>query len=267
MPSLLEYLIIAHFAPSLLELAILYPSILDLIMPEFILMVLPLEPSSLDYMQFIVALFVVIISLILGYSIYKKTPDYWLNKTFTAFYVAMGSAAISFAAGLFTNPTGLIFGQKLMLAFAMISLGFLLLVAVGLNYGEVPILSPRVIIPILIFVALPLTIIWLPGSVKIVDVSPSDIIFSDFLTAMILITLLLGLVIISYFLVKVYRVSEGVVKKRIFFFLTGILFTILLGGVSTSLASILSLQLFDLLSPLIILVGLSIVYYGFHISE
>lgn len=267
LPSLVEYLIVAYFMPSLLNLVILDPTILNLIIPEYIKMALPLESTLLDYIQFITALVVVVVSLILGYKIYKKNPDYWLNKVFTAFYVGIGLAAISFNLGLFINPIGLIIGEQFMLAFIMISLGLLLIVAIGLNYGEVQILNPKAIIPIILFVALPLTVLWLPGSVKIQDVAPPDIVFSDFLTVTLLITLMVGLIVISYFLIKVYRVSEGIVKKRIFLFLIGILFTLLLGGVSTSLASILTLHIFDLLSPLIILIGISIVYYGFHISE
>jgi len=289
LPSLIEYLIVAYFAPSLLNLVILYPSLLNMIMPDFVKMVLPLEQTPLDYVQFAVALVVVVVSLILGYKIYRKNPDYWLNKIFTAFYVGIGLSAISFQLGLFTNPAGLILGTKFMFTFIMISLGLLLLVSIGLNFGEIQIimislgllllvsiglnfgeiqiLNPRVIIPLIGFVALPLIVLWLPGSITIQDVSTADIIFSGLLTVTLALILTVGLVVFSYFMVKVYRVSEGIVKKRIFFFLVGIVFTLILAGASTSLASILSIQFFDLLTPLIILVGISIIYYGFHISD
>ena len=267
MPSLIEYLIVAYFAPSLLNLVILYPSLLNMIMPDFVKMVLPLEQTPLDYVQFAVALVVVVVSLILGYKIYRKNPNYWLNKIFTAFYVGIGLSAISFQLGLFTNPAGLILGTKFMFTFIMISLGLLLLVSIGLNFGEIQILNPRVIIPLIGFVALPLIVLWLPGSITIQDVATADIIFSGLLTVTLALILTVGLVVFSYFMVKVYRVSEGIVKKRIFFFLVGIVFTLILAGASTSLASILSIQFFDLLTPLIILVGISIIYYGFHISD
>lgn len=267
MPSLLEYLIVYYFIPSLFEISLWYPSILDLIIPESILMFLPFEISLLDYLQFFAAFTVTIVGLVLGYRIYKKNPSYWLNKLFAACYVGISLSAISFALGLFTNATGLILGQKFMFTFLMITIGLLLLVAVGLNYGEFEIQYPRIVLPIMVFVVIPLIILWLPGSIRIQDVAPSDIIFSDFFTVSILITIAIGLSTLSYFLIKVYRVSEGLIKKRILFFLIGILFTILVAGISVSFASILNLQLFDFFTPLIILVGISIIYYGFHISE
>jgi uncharacterized BrkB/YihY/UPF0761 family membrane protein len=115
---------------------------------------------------------------------------------------------------------------------------------------------------------LPGTIVtWLPQSIMIRDVAPPHTAFSDFTLVSLLVTLTLGLGVISYFLVKVYRASEGIVKRRIFFFLIGILFAILLASACTSIASITDIRLFDILTPLVLFVGLSIVYYGFHISE
>ncbi|MHA1579252.1 MAG: hypothetical protein ACTSUQ_06460 [Candidatus Freyarchaeota archaeon] len=180
--------------------------------------------------------------------------------------MGIGLSAISFQLGLFTNPTGLILGTKFMHTFIMISLGLLLLVSIGLNYGKIQILNSCILGPIACFVACPLIVVWLPGSITIQDVTTADIIFSGFLTAALALILSIGLVMFSYFMVKVYRISEGIVKKRIFFFV-GIMFTLILAGVSTSLASILSIQLFDLLTPLIILVGILVIYYGFHISD
>ncbi|WXG41139.1 MAG: hypothetical protein WED07_10270 [Candidatus Freyarchaeum deiterrae] len=275
MPSLLEYLLIYYFVPSLFNIVVFYPSILNSIIPDFIKMMLPLESNYVDYTQFIAASIVSVMVLILGYNIYRKDPSYWLNKVFTAFYVGLAAAAISFNSGLFISPTALIVGEQFLLSFIMISLGLLLVVAVGLNYGEVQILKPKTIIPIIIFVALPLTVLWLsgtiitwlPSSLTIVDVSPPHTAFSVFTILSLGIVLVVGLSVLSYFLVKVYRASEGIVKRRIFFFLVGILFSILVAAASTSIASITAIHLFDIVTPLALLVGLSIVYYGFAISE
>jgi hypothetical protein len=275
MPSLLEYLIVYYFMPSLFNLTVFYPSILNSIMPTFIKMALPLESNYIDYTQFILASIVSIMVLVLGYNIYKKDPSYWLNRVFTAFYVGLAAAAISFNLGLFISPAALIFGEQFMLSFTMISLELLIVVAVGLNYGEVQILKPKTITPLILFFALPLMALWLPGTIitwlpqpiMIRDVAPPHTAFSDFTLISLAISLILGLSVISYFLVKVYRASEGIVKRRIFFFLIGILFAIILAAASTSIASITDIRLFDILTPLLLLVGLSIVYYGFHISE
>ncbi|GEM_PF-2197830 len=271
MPSFLELLIIAYFIPSLVPvlpfLKVFYPSILNLLIPESIKLILPLESTSLDYIQFAVALFVSIISLILGYKVYKKNPDYWLNKIFAAFYVGIAAAAVSFNLGLFINATGLIIGQKFMLSFILISLGLLLIVSVGLNYGEIQIRYLKATRTIILYVTLPMIVVWLPGSIVILDVAPPDTAFSDLLVVVLLITLAVGLSVLSHYLIKVYRASEGILKRRILFFLAGFLSTLLFGGISTSLASTLSLQIFDLISPLVVLIGISIVYYGLHISE
>nr|MDO8080206.1 hypothetical protein [Candidatus Freyarchaeota archaeon] len=275
MPSLFEYLLVYYFMPPPFNLVIFYPSILNLLIPDFIKMALPLESNYVDYTQFILASIVSIMVLILGYKIYKKDPSYWLNRVFTAFYVGLAAAAISFNLGLFISPTALIVGEQFMLSFIMVSLGLLLVVAVGLNYGEVQILKPKTIIPIILLVALPLMVLWLPGTIltwlpqpiMIRDVAPPHTAFSDYILVSLLTTLILGVGVLSYFLIKVYRASAGIVKRRIFFFLTGILFALLLAAASTSIASITDIHFFDIITPLVLLVGLSIVYYGFSISE
>jgi hypothetical protein len=261
--------------PSPFNLIVFYPPILNLVIPDFIKMALPLESNYVDYTQFIIASIVSIMVLVLGYKIYRKDPRYWLNRVFTVFYIGLAAAAISFNLGLFISPTALIVGEKFMLSFIMVSIGLLLVVAVGLNYGEVQILKPKTIIPIIFFVALPLMVLWLPGTIltwlpqpiMIRDVAPPHTAFSDYILVSLSITLILGISVVSYFLIKVYRASGGIVKRRILFFLIGILFALLTASASTTIASLTDIRFFDIMTPLVLLAGLSIVYYGFSLSK
>jgi hypothetical protein len=248
---------------------------LDSIIPNFIKLAEPLESNYVDYTQFTIASIVAVMVLILGYNIYRKEPSYWLNRVFATFYVGLAAAAVSFNAGLFVSPTALVIGEDFMLSFIMVSLGLLVVVAVGLNYGEAQILKPKTIIPIILFVVLPLLMLWLPGtiitwlpsSISIVDVAPPHTALSDITISLFVIILVLGLSVLSYFLVKVHRISKGIVKRRILFFLIGILFAVLVAAASTSIASITDIHFFDIITPVALLIGLSIVYYGFAISE